>query len=78
LILFEPISVNNRLPIWLRSLPFWQNRWVKRAALEIRRLITHRDHMREDQIAAGRAPQDLAARLLSTQDPETGTAAIPN
>ena len=29
--------------------------------------------MREDQIAAGRAPQDLATRLLRTQDPETGT-----
>ena len=37
------------------------------------RLITHLTEMRQDQIAAGRAPQDLATRLLSMQDPETGT-----
>ena len=57
----------------LRWLPFWQNRRVKRSALEIRGLITHLTHIRQDQIAASRAPQDLATRLLSTQDPETGT-----
>jgi cytochrome P450 len=47
----------------LRWLPFWQKRRVKRSALEIRRLITHLTHMRQEQIAAGRAPQNLATRL---------------
>lgn len=37
------------------------------------RLITHLTEMRQDQIAAGRALQELATRPLSTQDPETGT-----
>ena len=69
----QPVANLAALVPALRWLPFWQNRRVKRSALEIRRLITHLTHMRQDQIAASRAPQDLATRLLSTQDPETGT-----
>ena len=69
----QPVANLAALVPALRWLPFWQNRRVKRSALEIRRLITHLTYMRQDQIAAGRAPQDLATRLLSTQDPETGT-----
>ena len=69
----QPVANLPALVPALRWLPFWQNRRVKRSALEIRGLITHLTHIRQDQIAAGRAPQDLATRLLSTQDPETGT-----
>ena len=69
----QPVANLPALVPALRWLPFWQNRRVKRSALEIRGLITHLTHIRQDKIAAGRAPQDLATRLLSTQDPETGT-----
>ena len=69
----QPVANLAALVLTLRWLPFRQNRRVKKPPFEIRRLITHLTHMRQDQIAAGRAPQGLATRLLSTQDLETGT-----
>ncbi|MBF9031481.1 cytochrome P450 [Rhodobacterales bacterium HKCCE3408] len=46
---------------------------ARSAAAAIRRRIAALTHERLEAIAAGRAPDDLATRLLTATDPETGT-----
>lgn len=43
-----------------------------RTAREIRRLITRMTEARAAQIAAGTAPDDLATKIMTTADPQTG------
>ncbi|WP_276715043.1 cytochrome P450 [Pseudooceanicola nitratireducens] len=57
------------LPRWF---PRLHRRATLRAARDIRRLITDLTAARQDQIAAGTAPDDLATKIMTTRDPETG------
>ncbi|MGR3378777.1 cytochrome P450 [Salipiger abyssi] len=57
-------------------LPPWMPRFfradTKAAAKRIRGLITELTERRRAEIAAGRAPDDLATNIMTTRDPETG------
>tara|TARA_R110002020_G_scaffold260586_13_gene474931 strand:+ start:1398 stop:2756 length:1359 start_codon:yes stop_codon:yes gene_type:complete len=57
-------------------LPRWAPRFFSRrtraTAKEIRGLITRLTTERQEQIAAGTAPDDLATKIMTTPDPETG------
>lgn len=55
-----------------RWMPRFYPRGTKRHARQIRRLITTLTATRLDQIAAGTAPDDLATKIMTTQDPQTG------
>jgi cytochrome P450 len=57
------------LPSWV---PRGHRRATKAAAASIRRLITQLTTERMWQIEAGRAPDDLATKIMTTEDPETG------
>ncbi|MEQ6248146.1 cytochrome P450 [Sulfitobacter sp. HNIBRBA3233] len=57
------------LPRWMPR-PF--GRTTRRSAAHIRRLITDLTRARADEIAAGDAPDDLATKIMTTRDPETG------
>lgn len=60
----------------LVPLPRWMPRFFKRdtkaTAASIRRLITELTKTRMAAIAAGTAPDDLATKIMTTEDPETG------
>ncbi|WP_439156542.1 cytochrome P450 [Yoonia sp.] len=57
--------------------PRWMPRFyppgTQRHATEIRRLITALTAARLDQVNAGTAPDDLATKIMTTNDPQTGT-----
>ncbi|MFZ5963913.1 cytochrome P450 [Thalassococcus sp. BH17M4-6] len=57
-------------------LPSWMPRFFRRdtraAAARIRGLITQLTERRMAEIAAGTAPDDLATKIMTTADPETG------
>ncbi|MQQ07301.1 cytochrome P450 [Epibacterium sp. SM1979] len=57
------------LPRWM---PRFFRRGTKANAAEIRRLIAELTHARQAEIAAVRAPDDLATKIMTTRDPETG------
>ncbi|TVP74398.1 MAG: cytochrome P450 [Rhodobacteraceae bacterium] len=57
------------LPRWL---PRYFPRETRATAAHIRALITQMVAARMAQIAAGTAPDDLATKILTTRDPETG------
>lgn len=57
------------LPKWM---PRFFRRDTRRAAKTIRGLITRLTEARMAEIAAGQAPQDLATKIMTTPDPETG------
>ena len=57
------------LPRWM---PRFHRSETKRAARRIRSLITRLVSERSDAIAKGTAPDDLATRIMTTADPETG------
>jgi len=56
--------------------PRWMPRFFSRAtkdtAADIRRLITEMTETRMAEIKAGTAPDDLATKIMTTADPETG------
>ncbi|SMX31732.1 cytochrome P450 [Octadecabacter ascidiaceicola] len=56
--------------------PHWMPRFFRRAtkdtAADIRRLITKLTAQRMAEITAGTAPDDLATKIMTTADPETG------
>ena len=58
------------LPRWM---PRFHRAKTKRAAKRIRGLITQLVDQRKVAIADGTAPDDLATRIMTTPDPETGT-----
>lgn len=58
-----------KLPRWF---PRFHRRKTKASARRIRALITKMTVARIAEISAGRAPQDLATRLMTTPDPQTG------
>jgi len=57
------------LPSWV---PRGFRRQTKRSAKIIRRLITELTAARMEQITAGTAPDDLATKIMTTADPQTG------
>ncbi|WP_305968224.1 MULTISPECIES: cytochrome P450 [unclassified Mameliella] len=57
------------VPRWM---PRFFRRDTKAAALRIRTLITRLTEDRQRAIAAGTAPDDLATKIMTTRDPETG------
>ena len=57
------------LPAWL---PRFHSRRTRRTATAIRGLITELVRARKEEIAAGSAPDDLATKIMTTADPETG------
>ncbi|MBC9245665.1 cytochrome P450 [Paracoccus sp. 11-3] len=63
-----------RLPDWF---PRWHSARTRRTAAEIRGLITTLVQGRMVAISNGTAPDDLATRLMTTPDPETGRIFTP-
>ena len=57
------------IPRWF---PRFHRAETKRAARAIRSLITRLTAARQAQIAAGTAPDDLATKIMTTPDPQTG------
>ncbi|MCU4654529.1 cytochrome P450 [Roseibacterium sp. SDUM158016] len=57
------------LPAWM---PRGHRAETLRAAREIRELITALTEARAAEVAAGTAPDDLATKILTARDPETG------
>jgi len=57
------------LPRWM---PRFHRRRTRRSAAAIRELITAMTAERMDRIAEGTAPDDLATKIMTTADPETG------
>ncbi|PZO66014.1 MAG: cytochrome P450 [Paracoccus denitrificans] len=57
------------LPAWM---PRFHSRQTRQTAATIRRLITQLVTDRSRAIADGTAPDDLATRIMTTPDPETG------
>lgn len=57
------------VPRWM---PRFFRRDTKAAALRIRGLIARLTEDRQRAIAAGTAPDDLATKIMTTRDPETG------
>jgi cytochrome P450 len=62
-------------------LPRWMPRFFRRRTREtaksIRSLIARLTEARADEIAAGTAPDDLATKIMTTEDPETGERFTP-
>ena len=62
-------------------LPRWMPRFFRRRTREtaksIRNLIARLTEARADEIAAGTAPDDLATKIMTTEDPETGERFTP-
>lgn len=63
------------LPKWM---PRLFRRDTKASAARIRHLIARLVDRRAAEIAAGRAPDDLATKIMTTSDPETGETFSPN
>ena len=65
----------------LVPLPRWMPRFHKRKTLRnarhIRQLIAEITHLRAQDIASGKAPDDLATKIMTTPDPETGVCFSP-
>ncbi|HQY44531.1 MAG TPA: cytochrome P450 [Paracoccaceae bacterium] len=62
------------LPRWM---PRFHRRSARRAARDIRRLMTDLTEERATAIHAGRAPDDLATKIMTTPDPQTGRCFSP-
>ncbi|MCK4712113.1 MAG: cytochrome P450 [Marinosulfonomonas sp.] len=66
----------------LLPLPKWMPRFFKRrtrqTARAIRALISQLTYARMAEIAAGTAPDDLATKIMTTPDPETGKCFTPD
>ena len=62
------------LPRWV---PRFFRRRTRETAKSIRSLIARLTQARADEIAAGTAPDDLATKIMTTEDPETGERFTP-
>ncbi len=58
-----------RLPRWM---PRFHRRTTRASAARVRALITQMTLARQKQIADGTAPDDLATKIMTTTDPDTG------
>jgi len=57
-----------------RLVPVFQRKATKRAALEIRSHLTKLTQDRAKALSEGTAPDDLATKIMTNVDPETGTS----
>lgn len=62
------------LPGWV---PRWHGRRTRQTAATIRGLISRMVETRAARIAAGSAPDDLATKIMTTPDPQTGKGFTP-
>lgn len=65
----QPVAIAAALLPWLPTRP---RRAARDAAAELRDLIATLVATRQAEIAAGTAPDDLATKIMTTPDPETG------
>jgi cytochrome P450 len=65
----QPVATLNALVPWL---PVWHSRKAREAAKKLRRQIRKIVDHRLQEIAEGSAPDDLATKIMTTKDPETG------
>ncbi|WP_372885797.1 cytochrome P450 [Shimia sp.] len=68
----QPVANIAAMLPWPRWLPRFHSRKTKETARTIRDLIGQLTHMRAEEIAKGTAPDDLATKIMTTPDPETG------
>lgn len=68
----QPIVNLRALAPWPKWLPNILPRKTRAIAGEIRGLVAALTQARQAQIAAGTAPDDLATKIMTTKDPETG------
>ncbi|MGR3495884.1 cytochrome P450 [Citreimonas sp.] len=68
----QPILNLAALVPWPRWLPRPHRRATRASAARIRALIAGMTARRQAQIDAGTAPDDLATKIMTTRDPETG------
>ena len=69
----QPLTNLAALLPWPTWMPRFHSRRTRRSARRIRALIGGLVDARAAQIAAGTAPEDLATKIMSMPDPETGT-----
>ena len=62
------------MPRWV---PRFHNRRTRTAARDIRRLIAELVRGRQGELSAGTAPDDLATKIMTMADPETGQRLSP-
>ncbi len=68
----QPIVNLRALLPWPKALPNILPRKTRAIAADIRALITAMTEARQNDIKAGTAPGDLATKIMTTPDPETG------
>lgn len=68
----QPVANLTSLLPWPKWLPRFHSKRTKRTAATIRGLIAKLTEDRARQIAAGTAPEDLATKIMTTRDPQTG------
>lgn len=73
----QPVANIAALLPWPRWMPRRHGRGARKTAATIRRLIGQLVATRAAAIAAGRAPDDLATRIMTTRDPVTGSGFTP-
>jgi cytochrome P450 len=69
----QPVATIAALLPWPRWFPRFHSRETRRTARAIRGLIGQLVDRRAQEIARGDAPDDLATKIMTTADPETGT-----
>lgn len=70
----QPVAIASALMPWL---PVRHGRETRKAAARLRGLIEALVAQRAEEIAARKAPDDLATKLMTTPDPETGECFSP-
>lgn len=68
----QPVANIAALLPWPKWIPRYHSRRTRLTAARIRGLIAQLVDMRAAEIAAGTAPDDLATKIMTTPDPETG------
>ncbi len=68
----QPIANAAAMLPWPRWMPRFHSRRTRRTARNIRALVAQLVAARAEEIAQGRAPDDLATKIMTTRDPVTG------
>jgi cytochrome P450 len=68
----QPVANVAALLPWPKWMPHRHSRRTRRTAARIRALIAQLVDMRAREIAEGTAPDDLATKIMTTEDPQTG------
>lgn len=73
----QPVANLAAILPWPKWMPRFHSRRTRRTARNIRALIGQLVDQRAAEIAEGRAPEDLATKIMTTPDPETGACFAP-